>query len=72
MRCLRHQVSYPLDTVGKNVVFDIPDGIEQAGYSKATKARLDSQKLQSLGWKALIPIQEGVRRTINILSSGTM
>lgn len=35
---------------GKEVVFEIPDAIESAGYSTATKARLDGHKLQALGW----------------------
>ena len=33
------------------VVFELPDAIEAMGYSKATKVRVDSTKLQSLGWK---------------------
>lgn len=37
-------------------------------YSKATKARLDSQKLQELGWKASFSIQKGVDRTIKVLT----
>lgn len=53
--------------VGKKVVFEIPDAVERAGYSKATKARLDSTKLQSLGWNAQYTIQDGVKRTIEIL-----
>jgi nucleoside-diphosphate-sugar epimerase len=56
------------NTVGCEVVFEIPDAVESAGYSKATKARLDSTKLQGLGWKALYNIEEGIERTIKILS----
>lgn len=56
------------NTVEKNVVFDIPDAVECAGYSKATKARLDSAKLQKLGWRAMYDIQSGIQRTIKILS----
>jgi nucleoside-diphosphate-sugar epimerase len=55
------------NTVGHKVVFEIPDAIERAGYSKATKARLDSNKLQGLGWKAQYNIATGINRTINIL-----
>lgn len=54
-------------TSGKKVVFEIPDAIESAGYSKATKARLDSAKLQGLGWKAQYDIKAGITRTIDIL-----
>lgn len=55
------------ETVGKKVVFELPDATEASGYSKATKARLDSSKLQSLGWKAQYDIKTGVERTIQIL-----
>lgn len=54
------------NTVGRKVVFEIPDSIESAGYSKATKARLDSTKLQSLGWQPIYDIQSGIERTITI------
>lgn len=55
------------NTVGRKVVYEIPDAVESAGYSKATKARLDSQKLQNVGWKALYTIKEGIERTIVML-----
>lgn len=53
--------------VGRKVVFEIPDAVESAGYSKATKARLESAKLQTLGWKAKYDIRTGIERTIDIL-----
>ncbi len=52
---------------GKNVVFEIPDAIEAAGYSTATKARLDGSKLQTLGWQPKYDIKSGMERTISIL-----
>jgi len=54
-------------SVGKKVVFEIPDSVESAGYSKATKARMESGKLQDLGWKAMYDIKKGIKRTISIL-----
>lgn len=54
--------------VGKKVVFVMPDAIEAAGYSKATKARLNGNKLKSLGWYAKYGIHDGLERTISILS----
>lgn len=54
---------------GKKIVFEIPDAIESAGYSKATKARLDSKKLQELGWSAKYDIKSGIERTIDILKT---
>lgn len=52
---------------GKKVVFEIPDEIEAAGYSAATKARLDGHKLQTLGWTPKYNIKSGIERTIHIL-----
>ena len=52
---------------GKKVVFEIPDAVEAAGYSTATKARLDGRKLQALGWKPKYDIKSGMERTIEIL-----
>ena len=52
----------------KEVVFELPDNVESAGYSTATKARIDSSKLQSIGWKAQYGIKDGIERTLSILS----
>ena len=55
------------ETAGKKVVFEIPDETEAAGYSKATKARLDGSKLKGLGWKPAYDIKTGIPRTIEVL-----
>ena len=55
------------DISGKKVVFEIPDSVEAAGYSTATKARLNGLKLQALGWKPKYDIKSGIERTIAIL-----
>ena len=55
---------------GKGVIFEIPDAVEAAGYSTATKARLDGRKLQCLGWKPKYTINRGIERTIYILRTG--
>ena len=55
------------DLVGTKVVFDLPDAVEAAGFSKATKARLDSTKLQGLGWKAQFDIKTALDHTIGIM-----
>ena len=52
---------------GKKVTFEIPDAVEAAGYSKATKALLDGSKLKNLGWKPFYTIRDGIPRTIDIL-----
>lgn len=49
------------------VIYDIPNATEKAGYSMATKARLDGNKLKSLGWDMKYDIHAGMERTIGIL-----
>lgn len=53
---------------GRKIIFELPDVTEKTGYSRATKARLDSTKLQCLGWKAKYDIKTGVERTLDILT----
>lgn len=55
--------------VNTKVIFQLPDDIEKSGYSKATKARLNGNKLKQLGWKPKYSIQEGIVRNINIIKS---
>ncbi len=64
---LRNLAKLIADSEGRKVIFEIPDSVESAGYSKATKARLDSSKLQKLGWKAQFDIATGIRHTLEIL-----
>ena len=54
---------------GRQVVFEIPDAVEAAGYSRATKARLDGSRLKALGWKPRYTIKTGIERTISIIRS---
>jgi len=51
----------------KDIVFDTPSQIESSGYSKATKALLNSSKLKALGWKPMYSIKDGIIRTVEIL-----
>lgn len=53
---------------GVKVVFDMPDVVEQAGYSTATKALLDTGKIEALGWHAQTHMREGLRKTVWELS----
>lgn len=54
--------------MNKEVVFDLPNAVEVAGFSKATKARLSGDKLKKLGWRMQEPIETGIIKTINILN----
>ncbi len=64
---LRDMARLIADYAGKEVVFEIPDATEAAGYSKATKAILDSKKLKGLGWSAAYDMKKGLIRTIDVL-----
>ena len=57
---------------GRKVVFDIPNVVELAGFSRATKARLDGRKLQALGWSPYYDIERGVIRNYGIAVSHGM
>ena len=66
---LKDLASIIAEHAGKKVVFEIPDAVEAAGYSKATKALLDGSKLKKLGWKPRYAIKEGIERTMDILGA---
>ncbi len=57
------------DYVGKKVIFELPSETERAGYSKATKATLASDKIKKTGWKSYYDISEGLHHTIDVLRS---
>lgn len=52
---------------GTKVIFEIPNSTEKAGYSKATKARLNNQKISQLGWNAFDNLQTGLKKTIEVI-----
>lgn len=52
------------EAAGTNVVFEIPEASEAAGYSKATVARMESRKIKGLGWWAKTGIVAGVEKTV--------
>ena len=52
---------------GTEVVFETPDAVESAGYSKVTKARLSGDKIREIGWAPRHDIVSGIQRTIRML-----
>lgn len=64
---LREFAQLAAKAAGTEITFEIPDTIEEAGYSKATRSRLDAAKLKTLGWEAKIDIRTGVVKTVDIL-----
>lgn len=63
---LAELADYVASIAGTKVIYDIPDEKEAAGYSKATKALMDTSKIEKLGWRSQYSIQEGVRRTLEL------
>ena len=55
------------EKAGVKVVFELPDAVEKAGYSTATKARLDGSKIKALGWRPRYDIRSGMDRTVDML-----
>ena len=52
---------------GGDVVFELPDEVERAGYSTATKALMDGERLRALGWKPMYDFSDGIARTVDLL-----
>lgn len=52
---------------GTEVVFELPDAVEAAGFSKATKALLRAERVKALGWSARETIESGLERTVEML-----
>ncbi|OAU48255.1 dTDP-glucose 4,6-dehydratase [Lacticaseibacillus rhamnosus] len=55
--------------VNRKVVYNLPDATELAGYSKVTKAVLDTKKINKLGWEPLFGREASLKHTIEILRS---
>lgn len=68
---LKQITEYLAEDNGMQVVFDIPDSTEQKGYSTATKALLDTEKIETLGWKPQTHMREGLRKTVQELVSAS-
>ncbi len=48
------------------VIFDVPDAVEKSGYSMATKAVMNNDKVTKLGWKAKTNMRDGLKNTVRI------
>lgn len=62
---LKELAGYLAQIADSDVVFELPEEQERKGYSAATKAMLDAQKLESLGWKPAVSMPEGLRCTVD-------
>lgn len=52
---------------GTKVVFENPSDEEAKGYNLMDNSALDATKLESLGWKAEYSLEDGVRKTLQVL-----
>ncbi len=66
---LRDLAKMIADLSGTRVIFDLPSETEAAGFSKATKARLNGNRLKELGWLVSYSLNEGVKRTLEVLGA---
>lgn len=51
---------------GVPLIFDMPTEEERRGYNLMDNSSLRSDKLESLGWRALFPLEEGVKQTMEL------
>ncbi len=54
---------------GGRLTFEIPDSVEKKGYSKVTRAVLNAEKLESLGWQPVMSLSQGLENTLKILKN---
>lgn len=61
---LRDLAQVLAEAAGTKVIFELPKESEKRGYSTATKAMLDAEKLEQLGWQAQVHMAEGLTCTV--------
>lgn len=61
---MAHRVCALFPESGINVVLDIAEDAGRLGYNPEVRMRLDSGKLESLGWKAEVSLDEMFRRLV--------
>lgn len=63
---LRRLAEMAAHLAGTKVIYQVPEKVEAAGYSKAEKAILNAEKIDNLGWRAKVSLKEGMERTFKI------
>lgn len=51
----------------REVIYELPNMTELKGYSTATKALMDNEKLKKIGWKEIFDLEKGINLTVDIL-----
>ena len=70
---IREMADMVCKTIGQGqikTVIDIPEDVASFGYNPEMVIRLDAAKLESLGWKATVGLQEMFERMINVYATG--
>lgn len=65
---LRQITEWLAEDQNVQVVFHVPEEAEQAGYSTATKALLDTDRIEALGWRPQTHMRDGLRKTVQSLT----
>lgn len=65
---LRELAEFIASYAGTKVRIELPSELEAAGYSRIQTSVMDSTKIQGLGFKASVSVEDGIRRTLDILS----
>ena len=64
---LRELAQYLANLSNREVVYELPSELESRGYSTATKALLNPDKLIALGWNSRYTLEEGLKLTYEML-----
>ena len=56
------------ELAGTKVIFDLPEADEKKGFSVSQDALLNEDKLLNLGWTPRYTLEDGLKRTIRILT----
>lgn len=67
---MAHMVSEEIADNKIKVVFDIAEDLAKLGYGPTIKIALDTSKIEKLGWKAEVGIEEAFERMIESMKQG--
>lgn len=54
---------------GVSLIVDLPEEEQNKGYAPFSESLLDASKLESLGWKPIFDMENGIKNTFSILKS---
>ena len=64
---IREYAQILADCAGVNLKFELPPEMEQAGYSKISRATLNAEKLYALGYRAQFSAKVGIASMVNMI-----